>query len=308
MSINFEAEMSAYILRLKESGSSKGIIDFNRRCSEALQAHLTSNNIAFTMEIALQWLESRKSDWSHTSYCAYRNALFRFEKYLCSGSISRTRCHSTDQFACRDTALKMPKQMYELFVGFKSMIYANFNETNAYNYSQGCKDFLLFLAEQGCNDTARLTVDPIIAYANRLYSGKRRLSGTKTGWLSGIVHLLVFLAERGDIPYCYSAVLPRNTATLQLLPLELETVGTAFQPSKTLEPLVPNYMSSLDDMQYHGSSKQLYNNDFTNFFLFIEFNRIDYSSEAVELWLDKLPSRGRLWEQRRHTLKLFGDY
>ena len=137
MSINYETEMSVYLSRLKQAGYSTAIIDDNRRCYESLKAYLLTNTVAFTMETALQWLEIRRPSWSYHSYCAYRNSLFRFEKYLINGDISRTLCLSIEQFACRDTALKLPKRLYERFSDFKSNLNAKFCDTSSYKYSQG---------------------------------------------------------------------------------------------------------------------------------------------------------------------------
>jgi len=307
MQINLKAEASAIIALLGQLNYSEKTLSSHQRCYDGLQSHFAAKTHTFTMDDAVNWLESRKPGWSYDTYCRYRSALFRLERYLTNGSIARTICSSVDDFACRDTALKMPKQMYELFVEFKSMLYAKFDESNAYNYSQGCKDFLIFTSEMGCKAPAEITIDPIIAYSPKFHGMSRHQRGKRGGNLAGIVNLLTYLAERGYIPLCYSALLTRNTS-LRLLPLKLENPGTAFQPSKALESLVPKYLSSLDDMQYKSTSKQLYNNDLTNFFLFLEINHIEYSGEAVELWLDKLPSRDTLWERRRHTLKLFGDY
>jgi site-specific recombinase XerD len=258
------------------------------------------------METAVQWLESRRPGWSYASYCAYRNSLFRFEKYLLSGSISRTMCYSIDQFACRDVALKMPKRIYETCTGFRTMLYAKFGENTAYNYTKGCNDFLLFIVAQGCVIPEEITIDLIIEYSPRFSEMTRHKRGKKGGHLAGIVNLLEFLAERGDIPFCYADVLPRNKATT-LSSLKLKNPGKAFQPSKKLEPIVPEFLSSLDEMRYNASSKQFYSNDLTNFFLFLEINHLEYSRSSIGLWLESL-ARNTLWERRRHTLTLFADY
>ena len=308
MQINLEATISSIITRLEKADYSDSRISAHRRCYDALQSHFAATGNTFTMEESIEWLENRKSGWSYAAYCSYRSALFRLERYLLSGRITRTMCFSVADFACRDAALKLPESLYILYCEFKSILSEKYCETSGHCYSQGCKDFLLFIAEQGCTSMSKMTIDPIIAYANELYAGKRRISGIKTRWLAGIVNLLSFLAERGDIPYCYSAVLPRNTATFKLLPLKLEVVGAAFQPSKNLEPLVPKYLSSLDGHRYSNLSKALYTNDFTNFFLFLELNHLEYSRESIEIWLDKHTARGAIWERKRHTLTLFADY
>ena len=308
MSINIEAKTSAVISRLEQAGYSESVLASHKRCYDSLQTHFSEGGLAFTMCNAVNWLEERKTGWSYGTYCQYRSALFRLERYLLCDDISRTMCWSVDDFACRDTALMLPAQLLETLAEFKTVLSAKFCESSAYTYAQGCKDFMLFISERGYASTTELTIDPIIEYSARLYDGKCRLYGNKTRWLAGIVNLLTYIAERGDIPYCYTSVLPRNSATFKLLPFRLEAVGTAFQPSKDMEPLVPKYLSSLDAQKYRCSSKALYANDFTNFFLFLELNHLEYSRECIELWLSKHASRGEIWERKRHTLTRFADY
>jgi site-specific recombinase XerD len=308
MQIDLETQSEAVIALLEQADYSESTISSHRRCYDGIQAHFANIGSEFSMAEAVNWLTSRRPGWCYATYCGYRSALYRFERYLTNGTIARTMCWSDDDFACRDKVLALPEALYKVFADFTSSLPEKFCETSVHNYSQGCKDFLLFLAEQGINEPARLTLDPIITYSKRLYTGKRRLYGHKSAWLAGIVNLLTCLAERGDVPMCYASVLPRNTAEFKLLPLKLEEIGTAFQPSKMLEPLVSGYLSSLDEMCYNESSKHMYCHDFTNFFLFLELNHIDYSEDAVELWLEKQTSQAEVWERRRHTLTLFGYY
>jgi site-specific recombinase XerD len=308
MHINLESEASAVIERLNQRGYSESVLASHRRCYDGLKSYFAAIELTFTMDESVKWLETRKSSWSYGTYCQYRSALFRLERYLLNGNIDRTMCWSADNFACSDKALSLPEQLYKRLCDFKSEVLVNFSEKGGKDYYNGSKDFLLFIADRGCEDTKKLTLDPIMVYAERLYGSENRLYGRKRGWLAGIVSLLNYLARLGDIPLCYASALPRNTAGLKLSPLKLEKTGTAFQPSKELERLVPEYLSSLDEMRYNSSSKQLYCHDFVSFFLFLELNHVEYSDESVKLWLDNQSAHGTLWERKRHTITLFGDY
>ena len=306
MLTNFETEMSAYISSLKQAGCSAGIIDSNRRCYESLHAYLLAKDFLFTMETALHWLETRRPDWSNHSYCAYRNSLFRFEKYLINGDISRTACFSIEQFSCRDTALKLPKQLYARFCEFKSVLNTKLCGTNVYKYSQGSKEFLLFLAEQGIKTSSEITLLPIIKYSPKFQGMSRSQRGQVSAHLAGVVNLLTYLAECGDIPYCYSKALYQDTA-LSLSLFHLEKAGAAFHPSKQIEPIAQEFLASLDDMRYSKSSKQLYRNDLTNFCLFLELNHLEYSRNSISLWAGLL-TPGILNERKRHTLFHFDEF
>jgi hypothetical protein len=259
------------------------------------------------MEAALRWLERRKPDMSDKSYREYRYALFHFEKYFLNGSIRRTRCCNFDQFSCRDTALKLPATIYELYSKLESVLYNELTEANAKYYSQGCKDFLQFVAEQGCRIPADISIEHVIDYKSRFRGTASRMQYKEASRLSGVAKLLAYLAECGDIPRCYTSVL-RSDAVVTLLPsLKLDTAGTALHPSKKLDPLAEEFLSCLDEQRYSASVKKKYRHDIINYFLFIEANHIEHSRESVASWLGRSQQNG-IWERKRHTLTLFADY
>jgi site-specific recombinase XerD len=308
MKINFEFEMGAFIFRMEQAGCSESIIASHKRCYEALQSHLSASCIEFTMEAALQWLENCEAGLSQKLYCEYRYALFHFEKYLLSGNIDRTRCSGTDRFFCRDTALKLPKPLRELHEEFRSKLYAESTKSNAYYYLQGCKDFLLFAAEHGCNVPADITIEYAIEYKSQFLEVDRSVGYKEASRLAGVARLLTHLAECDYIPHCYSSVLYKDNAITLLRLLKLNnTVGSEFQPSKKLEPLVAEFLSFLGENRYNISVIKKYRQDFTNYFLFIEVNHFEHSPKSVELWLVCSPQNA-IWERKRHTLALFADY
>ena len=303
MEINYEIETGAFVSLLEQADCSKSVIASHKRCYEALQTHLYASSLAFTAEAALQWLEGIRPTLSDKLYCEHRYALFHFEKYLLTGNIGRTRCSNTGQFPCRDKALKLPKQMYELYDGFKGILHAGLNEANANYYSQGCKGFLLFVAGQGCDVPADITIEHAIEYSSRI----SREQWKEKSQLAGVVKMLAYLAGRGDIPCCYSSVLFRDNAATLLPSLKLDAIGSAFHPSKKLEPLVAGFLSCLGEHRYSASVKKKHWDDFNNYFLFIEVNHLEYSPGSVRLWLGQSP-KNATWARKRHTLTLFADY
>jgi site-specific recombinase XerD len=307
MRVNYEIEMKAFVFKLEQADCSENVIASHRRCYETLRAYLSANGIEFTMEAALQWLEGRRVCLPQKSYGEYRYALFHFEKYLLNGSIGRTRCSSVSQFSCRDAAMGLPWLMRELYCKLKAEFHAESTEAKANYYSQGCKDFLLFAAERGCNAATELTIEHAIEYASRFRGMAERIQEKEAIRLAGVAKMLAHLAECGDIPYCYSSVLHKDNA-VTLLPLfKFDAIGRAFRPSKKLEPLAEAFLSSLDERGYSASVKKKYRQDFINYFLFIEVNHLEYSAESVRLWLSRSPQNAT-WERKRHTLALFADY
>jgi hypothetical protein len=221
MLVKLEADAAAIICRLREAGYSESILSSHRRCYDSLQSYIAESGLPFTMETAVKWLERCKSGWSYATYCNYRSALFRLDRYLINGEITRTMCWSINDFSCCDKALQLPASLYKVYCDIKALFLSKYCKTSVYNYSCGCRDFLLFVAEYGCAEPTELTIEAIIAYAARLYGENKRLSGTKSPWLAGIVNLLTYLAERGDIPKCYAFRVAEKYCPNQTVAIEI---------------------------------------------------------------------------------------
>ena len=307
MQTTFEKEAAIMITNLEQAGYHPETIADYRRCYNGLKEHLAAIGLPFSMGVALEWLENREQDWTQSTYRKYRYALFHLERYLLSGNIDRTRCSGINQFSCRDAALSLPKLVFELFGEIKSWFYYELTKANAKHYLQGCKDFLLFVTDQGCLAPADITIEQITEYSTRLRGTSRKLLYKEACGLAGVAKMLTHLAERGDIPRCYSKVMHKDKAATLLSSLKLDTIGSAVQPSKMLEPLATEFLSELDEQRYSGLVKKKTLHDLTNYFLFIEINHLEYSPKSIELWLESSP-RNAIWKRKRHTLALFVDY
>jgi site-specific recombinase XerD len=197
--------------------------------------------------------------------------------------------------------------MFELFGEIKCRLYSELTEDNANYYLQGCKDFLLFVANQGYHAPADITIEQVTAYSSRFRETPRELSYKEACGFAGVAKMLTHLAERGDIPRCYSKVMYKDKAITLLSSIILDNIGTAIQPSKKIEPLAAEFLSNLDEQRYSNMVKKKYMHDITNYFLFIEINHLEYSPQSIELWLECSP-RNAIWERKRYTLTLFADY
>lgn len=307
MQINYEEKTAIVITHLEQSGYHPETIADYQRCYNGLKAHLAATMKPFSMKVALEWLGSREKDWTLSTFRKYRYALFRFERYLLRGSIDRTRCSSISQFSCCDTAMFLPKMMFELYGEIKSKLYSELTEVNAKYYLYGCKDFLQFVTEQGGLAPADITVEQIAEYSSRFRGTSRKLPYKEACSLAGVAKMLTHLAERGDIPRCYSKIMYRDKAVTLLSSIIFDNIGSAIQPSKKLEPLAAEFLSYLDEQLYSDLVKKKSTHDITNYFLFIEINHLEYSPSSIELWLGS-STRNTVWERKRYTLTLFADY
>jgi integrase len=307
MQTGYEKETVIVISHLEQVGYHPETIADYRRCYNGLKAHLAAIGLPFSMKVALEWLEGREQNWTHSTYKKYRHALFHLERYLLNGNVDRTRCSGIDQFFCRDATLFLPRLMFDLFGEIKSILNSELTEDNANCYLQGCKDFLLFVTDQGCLAPADIALEQITEYSTRFRGTSRKLSYKEACCLAGITKMLTHLAERGDIPRCYSKAVYKDKATTFLSSVIPDIIGSAIQPSKKLEPLAAEFLSGLGEQRYSDLVKKKNMHDLTNCFLFIEINHPEYSPQSIELWLGTSPQNA-IWERKRHTLTLFADY
>lgn len=303
MQINYEKEAKEVISRLEQSGYCADTIGEHKRCYDGLQSHLAATGLPFTMQAALGWLENGKKDWSHRKYNRYRYALYRLERYLMTGSIARGSRSGLYGFANKG---RLTEQCNALLQELRVALSSKHRKHTVERYAADCMDFLVFLSEQGVTQASEISVEQIAKYWTRV-SKMQCSDDRKRRYNASAVTLLTFLAERGDIPYCYSNALTRGNAVSLMQSSKPDTAGTAFQPSKRLESLAVKLLSSLDDQRYSSATKKKYRNDLANYFLFIEVNRFEHSPGSVKSWLEHIP-KNTLWERRRHNLALFEDY
>lgn len=95
--------------------------------------------------------------------------------------------------------------------------------------------------------------------------------------------LMKYLHKRNDVPACYSLALFNENAE-KIAKMHVIDAGTAFHPSMDLEPKAEAFLSALDEWQYLESSKNVFRNSLTWYFLFLEINEVNHSEENTEIF------------------------
>ena len=88
MQINYLDAVSSVLNMMKQPDSACKNIDMHRTCYTTFFKYLMDNDIPFSMDAALDWLEIKKLEISYEACSQYRNALFRLEHYLLFGDTS----------------------------------------------------------------------------------------------------------------------------------------------------------------------------------------------------------------------------
>lgn len=298
------------VLRLlRERGYSQTTINNHSACYNMLQRHLEHGGIPFSVQAAVEWNESRKNVLSYDTYSRYRQAIFRLEYYLYTGSIDCPFCRSSDEFLYR-----LPVAYSNILSEIKAGRMLSIAPTTCGSYLATYKEFFTYLSDSGITEPSEITLEHLIGFWEKHCKTMLPL-GSRQRRVSAITSLMGALSVRGDVPDCYQFALFNENAAKLLSWMKLSERGTAFHPSMELEAQLNGFLTVLDDWKYKKSSRKLYVNDLNWYFLFLELNHMEHSTEAVSSWMARLPeypSQKRtgcsVKDRRCHTVIMFEQY
>ena len=284
MQTNYLEATSSVLSLMKKPDSVCKNINVHKTCYTLLFRHLSGQGIPFSMDAALDWLDLKKQEISHGTYSQYRNALFRLEHYLLFGNIDSPFCRSEDFFFCRSG---MSVSFYRLTFELEEYYDAVQNPAYYHSYAFAIKEFFRLATSSGVTEPEAVTIDLIIKYWNDYCCSLESLARRRNA-VCAITALMKYLHGRDGIPICYQLVLYGENVG-RLLSMKMPETGTAFHPSAALDGKADEYLDALDEWKYMETSKGLYRNDLTWYFMFLELNHVCHSSETVSAWLSMLP-------------------
>ena len=321
MANDFCNETMDFIANLEQAGYSAYSVHIHRLCLNELQRYLMENGAKFSRGSAIGWLESRKLGWKHGTYRRYRVALYRFINYSECGNTERIRHSYSDFYEYHDAGKEYTKfpdsdvNYVKLTDDYKMLVCELYetalrehNPSSVKEYFTKWTDFLLFVSVKGCASPSELTIHYLLEYSHKLRESQLT-TNLKSKHVSGVNFLLKYFHEQGCIPRCYLPVLcsKRDNDLSTLKPLANGNTGTAFQPSRELEPKADEFLSKLECRCYSNGTIDAIVSVLNEFFRFLEISRIEYSPDASRIWLNNLANDAAL-EKRRPVIKLFDDF
>lgn len=306
---NYFDAISSIISLMKQPDSPCKNVRWHRTCYSLLSKYLMENNIEFSMDAALEWLEKKKGNVGQQTISSYRNALFRLEHYLLFGNINSPFCRSEETFFCRSN---ISESFYRLLYEMKEDVDVE-NPSYYQGYSVAFKTFFQIATAMGITEAKEITADALIVYRNECCtaseSKRKRRAAT-----SAMSALMRYLNKRGDVPACYAVLLLECHAD-QLCKLKIKNPGDAVHPSLELEPYVEEFISTLSEWQYLESTKKLVRNALKWYFMFLEINHLNHSGEAVDLFYRMQPEYPSAKKKnstsssfRIHAVKMFVEF
>lgn len=310
MQLNYLDAVSSVLNLMKQPDSTCKNTDIHKICYSTLFTHLFEEGIPFSMEAALEWLEIKKQEISYATCSQYPNALFRLEHYILFGNIDTPTCRSEESFFCQSG---MSESFYYLIYELEEHFGVAQNPCYYNAYSVAIKRNFRLATATGATEPEAITMDTLIEYWNR-YCRPMDSASRRQNAVCAMTALMKYLNLRRDVPCCYQLALFNENAD-KLAAMKLPQTGTSFHPSMELEAKADEYLNALDTWKYQESSKDIYRNDLTWYFLFLELNHLSHSSDTVEIWIAVLPeypeqkrANCSVSAHRAHTVGMFSSY
>lgn len=307
---NYLETVTAVLKLMREPDSPCKDVKPYRTCYVSLFKYLLEEELPFSVDTAMNWLESKTNDLSPESYANYRKALFRLEHYLLFGNIKTPFCHSDDFLFCRSG---MSESFYRLTYELKDYMNTAQNPCYYHTYSVETKEFFRFATAHGITEPEAISIDLILDYWNEYCLQLESLTHRQKA-VCAMTALMKYLYKRGDVPACYQMVLPKENAE-KLKKMKLPKAGNAAHPSIPLESQTEGFLNALDDWKYKESSKSLYQSDIVWYCMFLELNHFEHTSDAIRSWGAALPDCPNQKNQncsisarRIHTIRMFDVY
>lgn len=307
---NYLEAVTSVIRLMKQPDSPCKNIEVHNGCYLMFSKHMITEDIPFSMDAALDWLETVRARVSHTTYSLYRNALFRLEHYLMFGDIHSPLCRSEKCFFCRSG---MSESFFRLTYELEKYHDATQNPCYYHTYSVAIKDFFRLATAMGITEPEAITIDALIKYWDDYCVPMENLERRRNA-VCAMTSLMKYLNQRGDVPSCFCLVLSNGNAE-KVKAMRLKSTGSVFHPSLPLESKAKAYLSALGEWKFKDSSLELYRCDFYWYFLFLEINHIVHSAETIKSWKNVLtdyPNQKQdncsVRARRIHTIELFNTF
>lgn len=307
---NYLELVTAVIQQMKKPDSPCRNIQGHQACYLSFFKYMLMNDIPFSMEAAVEWLELMKPEWSDAVYASNRKIMYRLEHYLLFGNIKAPFCMTEEFFLCRSG---MSESFFRLAYELEEYYSVEKNPGYYWNYSVSFKEFFKIATSMGVTEPEAITIDVIIEYWDKycvsLESDLRRQNS-----VSAMTVLMKYLHKRGDVPRCYSlALFNGNAETLKSM--KIASTEDVFQPSSSIEVKMDAFLEVLGNWKYKDSSLNVYRNDFMWYFMFLEINHIQHSEESMAYWESvsfddpkHTNSRYSLSDRRHHAVRLFDSF
>jgi len=292
---------------------SSSVVYSHLNCYRSFKQYLEKNQLPYSHEIAMEWLNSNRPKWKHPRFKASRIALFRINDVLQNGYITGKR-YAYENSCNYD---KLPDWCRLLLDGYLKDTAHSFCDNYARQHRMACSEFLIYICGVGGTKPEEITHKNVIGYYNEY---KHRALKTKNLYNRIIRRFLKHLADKDFIPGSLAFTLDRFSIPRIILlderPDEKKCVDLFQQDQMSVKILPAEYYSMakglgdvfLERHHYSKTMKKTFRKAWRELYVFLEANGLDYSYKVAEHWCNCLENDTVEWKTYRRAMKLFEQY
>ena len=278
-----------------------------------LKRHLASQQLSYSHENALKWLDDGKSTWDKQDYFKRRRAVYELNDVFLHGKILGNYQYELTPFDLLPDYWKDSLQEYEDYLLTKRRHRA------ARDQILHCTEFAAFLTSKGINSTSDITVSIISDYHKYAET-----TGDKYISTYSIRYYLNFLTDKGDIP--------RHRPYALTSPMQATASGFALAKTDVSKISILNGRASdlrLNPEEFFRKSAELseylritcgytsttvhnaYEVHLQTLYVYLAELEIDYTPETALYWLsclDDLNDPDWLIEYRKKSIRVFAEF
>lgn len=309
----YDAAVSKVNRYLIENKYSPSVISSHMQCYRVFKQHLEEKEVPYSHQEGLTWLTINRPKWQHSKYKTFRISLFRLN------DVAKNGCITTKKYVYENSC------NYDRLADWCRILLDDFLCSLSYSYGEGyirqhriaCSEFLVYISNIGGKKVRDITHKNIIDYYEQSEHSNLQ---AKNLYNRSIRHFLHYLSDRELIPASLAYTLDRFAIPKIIIIDELsdkeKIIWCSFQ-TRSVEVITATEFyaitkklsaSFLDDHHYSTTMKKMFRKAWRDFYIFLEANGLNYSSEIAEHWCVCLKKYTGQWKSYRRAFMLFEQF
>jgi site-specific recombinase XerD len=267
------------------------VINFGKMAAiNSLRRHLEQNNLSYSHDEALNWLNLNRESWDNQTFFRMRRAVYEFNEVMTLGKI-------TGNYKYYETSFdRLPECWQTILIEYKEDLLTRLKPRATRDQIIHCTSFATFLVNNDIYDPEEITVPVISKYHEYAES-----IGDKYICIYSVRYFLQFLANQGFIPkhrsYSLTAPVQAKAAGFALKNISVATISEINAKESELRLSAETFLERCQELiksleeTYRFDPAALRSNYlayFQMFYVFASELNLDYTPAVAAYWLKSM--------------------
>jgi len=283
----------------------------HQECYAKFAEYLNNNRLTYSNDAVKQWFSSIKNIYPRQKCYFWNQYMIQLTEMASIGTISDRHLYQT-----RPAYEKVPESLKPRLEEYLESCQGKYTKHTWERAKIYCSEAMLILNDGGITAIENVTYQDIISLYNAdLFCTDK----TKALILGHAAMMLSYFADKKLCKKSYSMLLDSQMYQhVGILSEFSKTNRTAIEqlriknhdlPSNALYDSIENFICTLQDYGYVGTTLYLARHSLTALYLFLDIHKIDYHPEIAWAWFSELRKvLGSSWRHWRRVLKCYEEY